>query len=591
MLADIPFFTEGYLDDEDPDNDLHYFGNPNLASTNAQQYLDILPEELIQDGQPAIGFYAKKERDGEGIDHFVRMGYISDEANLLGPDIYRLSFILDDRCCQDYAEKLVPKTISYCSGLLNYFFRGKLEITKKEVEEAGANRYNLTLQVKNESSVDMKGGTFVLMYKKSDTEYAQVSEEATNLSGFNGDTLAPGETTKEWKLEDKVIDIPDYAEGDFSNIEFVLAYKGTLGQEGAVVGKVFNEFVANKYLHVRVVPNYVETDKDDDTQTAPFTIYVQVYNYGSGGTTPQGGVDKKGNTQSYKMVGGEPVLETCYTDQVEEATKSDTFKGIVKISTLFSDISAISLYKEGWDGTVEITNGSGNVSGVWYKTDDGRKLTDGGQIIIQAQGETVKGNGLLLMNMGWIDVDIERIQLKRGNSSGNHYSLLSAWTNPGPEPGGAVPQWEETLWEGTRGEPQEVYTGGRHSRRQRENTYDHWIFTYRVKLCKDLTSYSASDYRSAFLVAYATALPYEESVFYSSFGYGEDTYTVIGDMMSFLGMNWRSSIDGPGADENGWYNSDPKPSMPPTPPSPPQGKDSSSYKGCRWVFRIILVPR
>jgi hypothetical protein len=155
--------------------------------------------------------------------------------------------------------------------------------------------------------------------------------------------------------------------------------------------------VANpkKYLYVHIEPCFVETDGSDDTQTESFTIYVEAWNPGSGGTTPEGGVNKKEGTQSYKIEDGKPVLETCYTDQVEEATKDDTFNSIVNISTLFSDIDGISLYKEGWDGTVELTNGSGNVSGVRYKTDDGSELTDGGQIIIRADEENMKGNAKL----------------------------------------------------------------------------------------------------------------------------------------------------------------------------------------------------
>lgn len=140
------------------------------------------------------------------------------------------------------------------------------------------------------------------------------------------------------------------------------------------------------YLDVDISPAYVEKDAGNPDQTDPFDIYIEAWNRGKGGNVPAGGINKLEGTQSYRVIANEPELEVCFTNQTIEATQNIVFNGTVDISTLFSDISGISLYKSGWDGTVTITNGAGNVTGVVYKTDGGGDLDDAGQILVEGRG-------------------------------------------------------------------------------------------------------------------------------------------------------------------------------------------------------------
>jgi len=70
--------------------------------------------------------YLAKRHDGEIIDHFVRVGYLSSVVRDFPVSMDDLS--LDENCHWDYAEKLVPRAVGYSAELLNYFFRGEIEL-------------------------------------------------------------------------------------------------------------------------------------------------------------------------------------------------------------------------------------------------------------------------------------------------------------------------------------------------------------------------------------------------------------------------------------------------------------------------------
>lgn len=114
-------------------SDGHSFPHPNAGSTNLQAYISnsALPSTIIaEDGVADVGFWIKKIGD-EPIEHFVKPGYTTNHTyNILGGGyIYYTTFVLDDKCHQDYAEKLLPRAVGYSAALLDYFFRGELTIS------------------------------------------------------------------------------------------------------------------------------------------------------------------------------------------------------------------------------------------------------------------------------------------------------------------------------------------------------------------------------------------------------------------------------------------------------------------------------
>jgi len=124
-----------------------------------------------------------------------------------------------------------------------------------------------------------------------------------------------------------------------------------------------------RYLYIAIDPLHVIKDPTHPTMTEAFTVTVQVWYFGKNGSTPEDGVNKKDDTQSY-VINGDIQREVCYTDQTPEATQDTEYNGSFELDTPFVEIEGVSLYKSGWDGSVEITAGEGAVTGLRYKTDD-----------------------------------------------------------------------------------------------------------------------------------------------------------------------------------------------------------------------------
>ncbi|MEK6678287.1 MAG: hypothetical protein AABY39_02605, partial [Nitrospirota bacterium] len=123
------FFSEDTIFDE------QNFPYPKKSSTNLQSYIDgnELPETVIgEDNIPDTTFYIKKDKDGEIIKHFVTPGYFTNPILTTDPTspVLSLSFLLDDNVYKDYASLLLPRAFGYSAGLLNYFFRGKMDMAK-----------------------------------------------------------------------------------------------------------------------------------------------------------------------------------------------------------------------------------------------------------------------------------------------------------------------------------------------------------------------------------------------------------------------------------------------------------------------------
>ena len=160
------FSAEQYASDR---NNKHYFPYPKKSSLNIADYnfSQIMPEEVVTpDGLTDLRLYISKEREGEVVHHMAAWGYFS--ALVKTPDNERTlykTFLLDEKCHQDYAAKLIPRAIGYSADLLDYFFRGAIEIRKPFV------RFGV-----DDNGIVINGFEF----------------EARNISAFNGRDEALG---------------------------------------------------------------------------------------------------------------------------------------------------------------------------------------------------------------------------------------------------------------------------------------------------------------------------------------------------------------------------------------------------------------
>jgi hypothetical protein len=166
----------------------HSFPYPNSASTNLQDYIDsnALPSTIIaEDGVADTGFWIQKTGDGEQITHFAKPGYFTNEGYdiIARGNVYSLTFILDDACHRDYAEKLLPRAVGYSAGLLNYFFRGDIDLAPDYETGSG-------YVIVNYGSEDMSG-TFELWYDNNTDERIKIWSGDRTLSGSGGGGQPP----------------------------------------------------------------------------------------------------------------------------------------------------------------------------------------------------------------------------------------------------------------------------------------------------------------------------------------------------------------------------------------------------------------
>ncbi len=199
---------------------------PRLSSTNI--LTELLPELLTaEDGISDQVVYVKKERDGERIDHFLKTTYAGIRSSELLGNTEPASEILqlDDRVYEDYARLLWPRAVGYSIGLLDYFFRGKLDLALSQDPDDGS---IIHLEGKNDSSEKLDGGTLEL--------YADDSQGNRNPLMPLESTIISAEPGQEISVPYR---LPASAES------FIAVYKGKLGNEtpngdfpGAVIGKV-----------------------------------------------------------------------------------------------------------------------------------------------------------------------------------------------------------------------------------------------------------------------------------------------------------------------------------------------------------------
>lgn len=172
----------------------------------------------------------------------------------------QLPTTLDDACYSEYASRLIPRAIGYSSSLIDYFFRGKMEINAVPFfyDRNGANPnqlYLLVLKVKNKTMKEtMKDGKFTLHYRIDDNGSMIYGDAACATSGCSGNCQGEIDSGVINENDEKVIqfffpsDAPITVD-NFKDIQWTLTFKGTLGEEeNAVVGKVFpdsNQKLAN----------------------------------------------------------------------------------------------------------------------------------------------------------------------------------------------------------------------------------------------------------------------------------------------------------------------------------------------------------
>ena len=227
FASQFTIFTESR-----PLSDHHRFPYPRESSTNIA---DLFPHRIVlepvraKDAKVDRALYIEKTGDGETIKHFAKVGYLWSDLVSMSPAIpVSLVLQLDDEVNKDYADLLLPKAVGYARGLLDYFFRGKLDV---DLVQDPQDRSLLRLTGTNASADTLVDGTLTLYWDDPDGVRGQVQafgsvtiKDVSPGGALSSASFSPPETER-----------------------FVAVYEGTLGQEvkdpargfpGGVIGKV-----------------------------------------------------------------------------------------------------------------------------------------------------------------------------------------------------------------------------------------------------------------------------------------------------------------------------------------------------------------
>jgi hypothetical protein len=225
------------------------YPHPAVADTNLQN-IDFKHPEVVdaEDGKFDNRIYVKK-LVGEQVQRLASLSYVSYDCIKKG--YYQFSpLVLDHKVYAEYASKLIPRAVGYSAGLLEYFFRGKLQVTPIPIFYKNGIQY-LRLKIKNKTPTEetMSGGHFLLTYQYTkatpdgpqDVLGLAWADYPIRPEANNTELLYASDQQREEDQDKEVIDflIPDPIPLEScDSAKFMLTFKGTLGnEEGAVIGK------------------------------------------------------------------------------------------------------------------------------------------------------------------------------------------------------------------------------------------------------------------------------------------------------------------------------------------------------------------
>jgi hypothetical protein len=207
------------------------FSYPSSTSVEITDYSIPDPRDS---NRTVIRQYYKKVADGEIDYRLATVGFLKDYIMEYIPwyrGLERKS--LDEGVYSDYAQRLLPRSVGYSAGLLNYFFRGEVEFNREIFEQVTDQGITgLYLTVKNLTpDEEMKDGEVWISYKyklTGETEFTYGLSDPV----VSGNIPYEGEAYQSFTF-------PTPIPADAANIQYLWVFKGKLGQEvGAVIGKV-----------------------------------------------------------------------------------------------------------------------------------------------------------------------------------------------------------------------------------------------------------------------------------------------------------------------------------------------------------------
>jgi len=160
---------------------------------------------------------------------------------------------LDDNVYKDYASLLIPRAVGYSAGLLNYFFRGDMDMVPDDATGSG-------YLIVNNTDEDMNG-TFELYYDNNSNERIKI----------NGWSLSIG---KQSSGNDKSTNITFTKPANMKEDgKYMLVFRGKLGNEDDAVAGRQVELKGGEYVFLVSAAPYGRNDKGDRIFITVITMF------------------------------------------------------------------------------------------------------------------------------------------------------------------------------------------------------------------------------------------------------------------------------------------------------------------------------
>lgn len=195
--------------------------------------------------QTIIRQYYEKIGDGDTGYRLATVGFLKDYVLTNFPDLAIIlrAFerpALDANVYQDYAERLIPRAVGYSAGLLDYFFRGKIQVASSLPVFYDNGIYSLLLNIKNitHSQETMSDGHFSVVVRYTPTGGNPDGSEDIFVRSYE---VASGVLQYGGEGVDVQFNLPvPVPIENYESVKCILTFRGTLGNESrAVIGKSF----------------------------------------------------------------------------------------------------------------------------------------------------------------------------------------------------------------------------------------------------------------------------------------------------------------------------------------------------------------
>jgi hypothetical protein len=239
--------------------DIEYYPYPSQDQSTDYSDVKLHPEDHIYDvtlenNVTGKGIYLAKTGDGITYNHIARINYLGAKLPGLVGQYY--CTIDDPNVLKDYHANFIPKAVKYSAGLLDYFFRGTMNVT---VIGYDTNTLMYTNLIVNTSSQDFSNGKFSIY--TNDASGNRYVIACTNLS----DVLPGGDLAANQSM------LMVFPGPIFPTNDLLLVYQGSIGTTDPADANIA---IAATTFHVwsEQTLGYDDFNEDDGGFSLPYTI-------------------------------------------------------------------------------------------------------------------------------------------------------------------------------------------------------------------------------------------------------------------------------------------------------------------------------